>query len=286
MAKILVCDDDLGANVMIAKALTLDGHVARTAFNGEEALKRFAAERFDLLIIDVFMPKMSGAELVARLRAQGALDDVPVILCSGRDERELNRIAEEVGAADAIAKPLELADLRARVRRALEKKRAGHSAVHAPAAPAPHDPVAELPTLDVVLAPDDLDQSRRTAAPPPPAPPASAPAPGQADCSGRLDPMLPGELVRLMFLGKKSGIVEVVRPDLRGEIAFQMGEIVRASVRGLDGREIQRSLVAVKTICGWRAGSFRIAFRDAAPGGGSIMKTTAALLAELLPPGV
>ena len=52
MAKILVVDDDLANNVVISKALTSDGHTTRTAFTGEEGLKRFATESFELLITE------------------------------------------------------------------------------------------------------------------------------------------------------------------------------------------------------------------------------------------
>src|SRR5262249_50587452 len=127
VAKILVVDDDLASNVVMSKALTNDGHIARTAFNGEEGVRRFSAERCELLITDLQMPKLDGVGMIGRLQSLGLLEGVPVILVSTKDERDVIRIAHELGAADVIVKPIEATALQFRVRRVLERKRSNSS---------------------------------------------------------------------------------------------------------------------------------------------------------------
>jgi hypothetical protein len=98
------------------------------------------------------------------------------------------------------------------------------------------------------------------------------------DCVGQVGNIAVAELVRFMFLGKKSGIVDVSHEEFRGEIAFSQGEIVKAATT-IEDREVNRSLVALKTMCGWRQGRFKIVFCDVAANPNAV-KTTAAFLAE------
>jgi CheY-like chemotaxis protein len=99
------------------------------------------------------------------------------------------------------------------------------------------------------------------------------------DMEGEMGPLHLAELVRLMFLGRKSGFLDVVNDDQRAEIAFQQGEIIRVGLY-VGGKEVSRSLVALKTACGWRRGRFRIIFVEIQQAA-SLVKTTAAFLAEV-----
>jgi len=133
VAKILVADGDLTSQVAMGKALAADGHVTRTAFTGEEAVQRFSADTFELLITELSLPKIDGVALIGRLRERGLLERVPFILVASTNEREAYRIAHELGALDVITKPIEPVTVQTRVRRAIDRFRSGQTGLHADA---------------------------------------------------------------------------------------------------------------------------------------------------------
>jgi hypothetical protein len=99
------------------------------------------------------------------------------------------------------------------------------------------------------------------------------------DCVGQIGQIQLAELVRFMYLGKKSGIIDASHEDYRGEIAFSGGEIAKVATY-LDDREVNKSLVALRTMCGWKRGRFKIVFCEIQVTG-ALVKTTAAWLAEV-----
>jgi DNA-binding response OmpR family regulator len=110
---ILVIEDDAGIRETLSDFLKSEGFRVDLARDGAEGLERLAARRPDLIIVDLFMPGMNGAQFLRRLRADAASRSLPVVLMTG------SRLVDEtVAAADAVLqKPFELDDLLAAVRR-------------------------------------------------------------------------------------------------------------------------------------------------------------------------
>jgi DNA-binding response OmpR family regulator len=92
------------------------------ARDGEEALERFAAEKVDLAVLDVMLPKLDGIEVCKRLRAEST---VPIIMLTARDDEFDKVLGLELGADDYITKPFSIREFRSRVRALL--RRAGTS---------------------------------------------------------------------------------------------------------------------------------------------------------------
>jgi DNA-binding response OmpR family regulator len=92
------------------------------ARDGEEALERFAAEKVDLVVLDVMLPKLDGIEVCKRLRAEST---VPIIMLTARDDEFDKVLGLELGADDYITKPFSIREFRSRVRALL--RRAGTS---------------------------------------------------------------------------------------------------------------------------------------------------------------
>lgn len=79
MTRILVVDDDRTTRHVLSKVLTSAGFTAKVAKDGVEALKLLRTHRFDLLLLDVWMPRMSGLELLAQLRRRKSRPRVVVM---------------------------------------------------------------------------------------------------------------------------------------------------------------------------------------------------------------
>lgn len=121
MQKILVVDDDASIREVLCFALRKAGFEAVTAENGEQALRRFEAERPALVILDILMPEMDGTEVCRRLRADRAASTVPIIFLSSKDD-EIDRIVGlELGGDDYVPKPFSPRELVARVRAILRR---------------------------------------------------------------------------------------------------------------------------------------------------------------------
>jgi CheY-like chemotaxis protein len=118
--EILVVDDDELMRELVAEWLTADGYRTRTAGNGETALALLREHGAELIITDLYMPKLGGAEAVARMRHEHP--DVPLIAMSGhfRSGRYLTPEAVlALGARRALAKPFSRQDLLGAVREVL-----------------------------------------------------------------------------------------------------------------------------------------------------------------------
>jgi DNA-binding response OmpR family regulator len=116
IARILLIDDDDIVTQTLAMILRTDGHIVTTASNGTDALKIFSANTFDLIITDLFMPLMSGWDIIRRIRLVST--DIPVIVLTGSIEAITTSIShsfDELGVVDLLMKPVRMADLLARV---------------------------------------------------------------------------------------------------------------------------------------------------------------------------
>ena len=122
-AKILVVDDDPTARLLMRAALQKAGFDVRLAVDGADALRQFAEAPFDLLMLDVDMPGMSGIELCAVLRSQGG-EHLPIVMVTGMDDVTSVEATYRSGATDFIAKPINWALIGHRVRYILRASRA------------------------------------------------------------------------------------------------------------------------------------------------------------------
>jgi two-component system, OmpR family, phosphate regulon response regulator PhoB len=122
--KILVVEDERDIAALIAYHLTKEGYRVRTAEGGNEALAAAAAERPDLLLLDVMLPGFSGYEVLAELRRRPESVDLPVIVLTARRD-EADRVKGlELGADDYITKPFSPRELVLRVAAVLRRAQA------------------------------------------------------------------------------------------------------------------------------------------------------------------
>jgi adenylate cyclase len=120
--RILVVDDQRTNAEMVAGLLRNLGYQVELAFNGEEALARVAGGSPDLVISDIMMPGMDGYELCRRLRAAAATTLLPVVLVTSLDPQIERVKGIEAGADDFLSRPVNWAELFARVKRLLRVK--------------------------------------------------------------------------------------------------------------------------------------------------------------------
>ena len=121
-AKILVVDDTPKNVKLLADLLAVKGYSVITAESGREALAQLEAERPDLVLLDVVMPEMSGYEVCRKIRENAATRILPVVMVTALDPAEERIKGIEAGADDFLAKPINQAELLARVRSLLRIK--------------------------------------------------------------------------------------------------------------------------------------------------------------------
>ena len=120
--RILAVDDDALNLDLLAQRLARQGHMVSTAVDGEQALQRLKEQPFDLVLLDVMMPKLDGYGTLAGLKADEKLRAIPVIMISALDELSSVVRCIEAGAEDYLPKPFNPTLLRARIGACLEKK--------------------------------------------------------------------------------------------------------------------------------------------------------------------
>jgi adenylate cyclase len=121
-AKILVVDDTAKNVKLLADLLTVKGYSVVTAASGREALALLNAEVPDLVLLDVVMPEMSGYEVCREIRRNPATEILPVVMVTALDPGEERVKGIEAGADDFLTKPINQAELFARVRSLLRIK--------------------------------------------------------------------------------------------------------------------------------------------------------------------
>jgi CheY-like chemotaxis protein/anti-sigma regulatory factor (Ser/Thr protein kinase) len=117
MARILVVDDDRTTRHVLSKVLTSAGFTTSVAKDGVEALKTLRTKRFDLMLLDVWMPRMNGLDLLAKLRTRKTRPRVVVMTSDDAPETLLKAVREQ--AFKYVHKPVESAVLLQTVREAL-----------------------------------------------------------------------------------------------------------------------------------------------------------------------
>lgn len=118
---IIVVDDSRTALAVIGRRLTEFGYTVVSVETGEAALALVEARRFDLMLLDMTMPGLSGIEVLAELRASIVTRDLPVLMITARSESEAAIAALDGGADDHVVKPFDFDLLDARIRRLLDR---------------------------------------------------------------------------------------------------------------------------------------------------------------------
>jgi sigma-B regulation protein RsbU (phosphoserine phosphatase) len=122
--RIFIVDDNDDNRYTLTLYLNLEGYGnVEVAEDGEAAIARLEREPFDLVLLDVMMPKVDGYQVLAWLKAQDRLRDLPIVMISSLNEMASVIRCIELGAVDYLSKPFDPVLLRARIGASLEKKR-------------------------------------------------------------------------------------------------------------------------------------------------------------------
>ena len=124
-ATILLVDDEDSVQKLLTYPLERDGFRVIAARDGEEALERFAERSYDLVVLDLMLPKLDGLEVCKRIRASSS---VPIIMLTSRDDELDKVLGLELGADDYITKPFSIREFRSRVRALLRRAATPRSA--------------------------------------------------------------------------------------------------------------------------------------------------------------
>ena len=116
--RILLVEDDLAINDMVKGQFIKEGFEVVSAFDGEEALELFANDMFDLILLDLMLPKLDGMEFLKIIREKSM---IPVLIMSAKDGDLDKALGLGFGADDYIAKPFSMIELMARVKAAIRR---------------------------------------------------------------------------------------------------------------------------------------------------------------------
>jgi DNA-binding response OmpR family regulator len=126
MARILIIEDDGDLQQILSLSLNQAGYEVHYAFTGKEGYDRILAVQPDLVLLDLMLPIMNGAEIVDLVRKNAAVRDVPIVIMTAHGDRHelLERLIKTDGVRGYLRKPFELAEIRSLVKRILaEHKR-------------------------------------------------------------------------------------------------------------------------------------------------------------------
>ncbi|MCX7711392.1 MAG: diguanylate cyclase [Clostridia bacterium] len=127
--KILIVDDEKINVQVLTNQLTIQHYRTETASNGIEALEKIRENDYDLVLLDIMMPKMSGYEVCKILREKYSAFDLPVLLLTAKNQPQDIVVGFDVGANDYIVKPFEKYELLARVKTLLSLKKSVKEAI-------------------------------------------------------------------------------------------------------------------------------------------------------------
>ena len=116
--RILLVDDEQPVQKLLSYPLEKEGYEVVPALDGQEAIASFEQGQFDLVVLDIMLPKLDGLEVCRRLRAQSS---VPIIMLTAKAEEIDKVLGLELGADDYITKPFSLREFRSRVKAALRR---------------------------------------------------------------------------------------------------------------------------------------------------------------------
>ena len=116
--RILLVDDEHAIQTLLSYPLRKDGYDVVQAVDGRAALDRFGEGTYDLVVLDLMLPKLDGLEVCRRIRARST---VPIIMLTARAEEIDKVVGLEIGADDYITKPFSMREFRSRVKAALRR---------------------------------------------------------------------------------------------------------------------------------------------------------------------
>jgi two-component system, OmpR family, response regulator len=116
--RILLVDDEHAIQTLLSYPLRKDGYDVVQATDGRAALDRFSEGTYDLVVLDLMLPKLDGLEVCRRIRARST---VPIIMLTARAEEIDKVVGLEIGADDYITKPFSMREFRSRVKAALRR---------------------------------------------------------------------------------------------------------------------------------------------------------------------
>jgi len=124
--RILIAEDDAPLATFIAKAFNSEDHVTEIAPTGDDALQRTQRGGFDLLILDLNLPVLSGTEVLQKVRS--ANTEIPILILTATDDVAERVACLDAGADDYLTKPFSFSELSARIRAVFRRKnRPGHA---------------------------------------------------------------------------------------------------------------------------------------------------------------
>ena len=115
--RVLIVDDERQNRQLLEIMLEPEGFVVFTATGGVEALALVAREPPDVILLDVMMPGMDGYQVAAALKGAAATRNIPVVLLTGLDDHQARTLGRDAGADDFLSRPLDRAELCARLRK-------------------------------------------------------------------------------------------------------------------------------------------------------------------------
>jgi two-component system, OmpR family, response regulator len=117
-ARILLVDDEQSIQTLLSYPLRKEGYDVVHATDGRQALDRFEEQPFDLVVLDLMLPKVDGLEVCRQLRSRSA---VPIIMLTAKSEEIDKVVGLELGADDYITKPFSLREFSSRIKAALRR---------------------------------------------------------------------------------------------------------------------------------------------------------------------
>ena len=119
MARILIVEDEPDIVLALKEDLGRQGHFAEAATDGEQGLRLGAQGNWDLILLDIMLPKMDGFDVCSELRRAGV--SAPIIMLTARAQEAEKVLGLDAGADDYVTKPFSLRELRARIRAQLRR---------------------------------------------------------------------------------------------------------------------------------------------------------------------
>lgn len=119
MKRLLLIEDEPGLVLTLRDRLTREGYAIETSSDGESGLERAAREPFDLVLLDVMLPRLNGFDVLRELRKRGA--EMPVIMLTAKSQVVDKVVGLKLGADDYVTKPFEMVELLARIEAKLRR---------------------------------------------------------------------------------------------------------------------------------------------------------------------
>ena len=119
MKRLLLIEDEPGLVLTLRDRLTREGYAVETSTDGESGLERASREAFDLVLLDVMLPRMNGFDVLRELRKRGT--ETPVIMVTAKGQVVDKVVGLKLGADDYVTKPFEMVELLARIEAKLRR---------------------------------------------------------------------------------------------------------------------------------------------------------------------